>query len=309
MLLHLALLLTAPAQSVQHVFDVSRAASVIDWEITTSAATVNETPDKFSLDGTMNLLLDASQGPFTMGQFNGALMYTVPSLLHAEIPNPIFFLPPLATFDITNFQVSFSSAPFVIDPATGNFTAAATLHTTAGIVAVDGIYGASTQSIFGLQSSPSSVSGRVTQNGGSVELRFDLDVNVTQDLGGVIVTIVLDGPILATAQSASANPFLLTIPQPLTVGSPATFTASRAVPGTATWLAASLSGLGSTSVPPLGVTLGMANAVQVGGTVIANAGGNASWTVTVPALLSGRSAWFQAVQIGRTTPVAGSYAF
>lgn len=309
MILPLALLLLAPAQTVQHVFDVNRPGSLIDWEITTSVGTVNETPDKFNLDGTINLKLDASSGPFTLGQFNGALLYTVPSLLQGEIPNPIPFLPPLVTFDINNLQLSLSSSSFAIDATTGDFTAMVTLHTTAGIVDVGGLYGTGTQPVFGIVGTPTSVSGRVQQNGGSVELFLDLDVFVSQDLNGVLVTIDLDGPILASVPSASADPFLLSIPRPLTVGAPAAFTATRALPGGATFLAASLTGLGSTAVPPLGVTLGIANAVPVGGMVVANAAGKAVWTLTVPALLSGRSAWFQALQSGRVTQVAGSYAF
>lgn len=309
MLIALALCLLAPAQNVQHVFDLTRTTSVIDWEITTSVGTVDETPDKFQLDGGLHLKLDASQAPFTSGQFNGALMFTVPTLLQGEIPNPVPFLPPLATFDITNLQTSITSAPFSINPATGDFIALVTLRTTAGIADVGGLLGSGTSPIFGILSTPTPVPGRVTQNGGNLELMLDLDVFVSQDLGGVLVTIDLDGPIHATALAANADPFLLTVPQPLTVGGLASFAATRAQPGGATWLAASLSGLGSTSVPPLGLTIDLANPVQVGGTVIASGAGNASWSVTIPALLAGRSVWFQALQMGSKTPVTGSYAF
>lgn len=309
MLLSLALLLAHPAQNVQHVFDVHRPSSIIDWEITTSIGTVNETPDKFTLDGTLNVKLDASQAPFNLGQINGGLLFTVPTLLQGEIPNPIPFLPPLVTFDITNLQVSLSSAPFTIDPVTGQFTAVMTLRTTSGIADVGGSFGSGVTPIFGIVSVPTSVTGQVVQNGANVELVLDLDVFVSQDLSGVQVTFDLDGPIHGAAASANANPFLLSVPQPLVVGGQAVFAATRATPGAATFLAASLSGLGSTTVPQLGVTLGLSSPVQIGNTVIASGAGNASWTVTVPGLLAGRSVWFQALQSGRTTPVIGSYAF
>lgn len=309
MLLPLALLLCSPAQNVQHVLDANRNASIIDWEITTSAGTVVESPDKFSLDGSINLKLDAASGPFTSGQINGSLLFTVPTLLQGEIPNPLPFLPPLATFDITNLQTSINSAPFAINPATGDFIAVVTLLTTAGVADVGGLFGSGTENIFGILSLPTAVPGRVTQNGGNVELFLDLDVFVSQDLGGVLVTIDLDGPIVASAASANADPFLLTVPQPLIVGGLATFSATRAQPGGATFLAASLSGLGSTSVPQLGLTLNLANPVQVGNVVTASGAGNASWSAVIPALLAGRSVWFQALQSGRTTQVAGSFAF
>lgn len=303
-----ALLILAPAQSVAHLVDVDRAASLVDWEITSTSWTIHESPDKFRLDGSVTLMLDAASAPFTSGRLGGALMFTVPSALHGEIPNPIPFLPPLATFDIEGLQVTLSSAPFAIDPA-GGFTTAVTLTTTAGTITTGGLLGSSTEPIFGVASPPTSVAGTVTQSGSVIALFVDLDVNVTQVIGSDAFTIVLDGPLRGNADVADADPPLLAGPMPLVVGASATLSASRLSPGRPTFLAGTLDGLGSTLVPQLGVTLALAAPVQVGGMVLASPSGAAAWTFPVPPVVAGRSVWFQAAQSGSVTQVFGTFAF
>ncbi|MDA1259862.1 MAG: hypothetical protein O3A20_04500 [Planctomycetota bacterium] len=304
-----ALLLLAPAaQNVQHMFDVDRNASLIDWEITSSSYTINESPDKFRLEGGVSVLLDAASGPFALGSINGALMFTIPSVLHGEIPNPIPFLPPLATFDIEGLQLTLTSAPFVINPATGAFTTLAVMVTTGGTLTTGGLLGVSTSPIFGIVSPPSLVNGSVTQVGSNIQFSLDLDVNITQTIGTDTFTIVLDGPLTANADVINANAPVLSAPLPLVVGAPATLSAANLTPNRSAYLAGSLAGLGSTPVPPFGVTLALASPVQVGGSVSANAAGKAAWTFTVPSILSGRSVWFQALQNGVITQVVGTFA-
>jgi hypothetical protein len=308
MLVAALLFLAAPAQTVQHVFDVDRGSSLIDWEITTSAGTVEESPDKFRMDGTVNLLLDAASGPFASGRLDGTLLFTVPATLYGEIPNPIPFLPPLATFDLVDLQATITSGAFSINPATGAFTATAVLQTTAGVTTLGGLFGSGTSPAFGIVSPPTPVTATITQSGSTLTLFLDLDVNVTQVLSGVTVTIVLDGPIYATADVADAHAPVVAAPVPLTVGALATVTAANLNPGAPSFLAGSIAGLGSTAVGQLGVTLNLASPAKVGATVVANGSGAASWSFVVPPLLGGRSVWFQALQNGLTTQVAGSYA-
>lgn len=303
------LLLLAPAaQNVQHLFDVDRNASLIDWEITSPSFTINESPDKFRLEGGLNLLLDAASAPFTSGRLNGALMFTVPEVLHGEVPNPIPFLPPLATFDIEDLQVTLTSSSFAITP-TGDFSATVVLTTTGGIVTTGGLLGNNVQPIFGIVSPPTLVAGKLTQSGTTISCMLDLDINVTQVLSGYTFTIVLDGPVNAKADTAQANAPFLTAPLPLFVGSNATLVGSNLTPNGTAFLAASVAGLGSTPVPPFGVTLALASPVRVGSGASANGSGTASWTFIVPGLLSGRSVWFQALQNGVVTQVVGTFAF
>lgn len=308
-MLALSLLLLVPAaQNVAHLFDVDRASSLIDWDISSPSYTINETPDKFRLDGGLLLALDAASAPFTSGRMDGGLMFTVPNVLHGEIPNPIPFLPPLATFDIEGLQVTLTAGTFAINPADGSFTADAILVTTAGTLTTGGLLGNNVSPVFGLISPPSAIAGTITQSGTTLQLFLDLDVDVTQTIGSDTFTIVLDGPLVATAEVAAANPPRLSAPLPLVVGTSATLNAAGLNPGAAAFLAGSISGLGSTPVAALGVTISLAAPVKVGPTVNANGAGAAAWSFTVPALLSGRSVWFQALQNGLTTQVVGTFA-
>ena len=67
--------------------------------------------------------------------------------------------------------------------------------------------------------------------------------------------------------------------------------------GTATFLAYGLNP-GSTPVPPLGITLDLAGAQQIGTTVVSDGSGNASFPVAIPPVAAGVVAYLQACQAG-----------
>ncbi len=309
MLAPILLLALASPQNVQHLFAVDETNSLVDWEVNTSIGGVNESPDKFKLNGTINLKLDATQAPFTLGQFDGALLVTIPEALYGEIPNPIPFLPPLATFDLVGLQATVTSSVFSINPATGAFTAVVTLHTTAGSNTLGGLFGSGTEPAFGTVSLPTSITGTITQTGGNLDLLVNLDVLVTDDLSGITVSTHIFGPINADAAVAAANASTLTVPVPLTVGAFATFSVNNLNPGATAWLAGTFDGTGSTPIPQLGITLNLANPAQIGAPTVASGAGNAFWTLVIPAVVAGRSVWFQALQNGLISQVAGTYSF
>jgi hypothetical protein len=89
----------------------------------------------------------------------------------------------------------------------------------------------------------------------------------------------------------------------LRAGFTGTATVSGAAPGGATWLAASLRGLGSTYVPQLNVYLDLDRPVQVGPMRRADPDGEAVWNLPVPEGLRGRTLWLQAVQYEKPTNV------
>lgn len=302
------LLACAAPQNVQHLFDVNETTSLIDWEINTSAGGVNESPDKFRMNGTLSLKLDAAQAPFTLGQMNGALLLTIPTALYGEIPNPLPFLPPLATFDLVGLQATVTSNAFAINPATGDFTATVTLHTTAGENTLGGLFGSGTSPAFGLVSSPTAVAGKIVQSGGTLLLHVDLNVAVSEVLSGITVDTMLAGPLEASALVAAANAFTLSAPARLVPGAVHLISAANGAPNAPIWLAGTFSGLGSTPIPQLGVTLGLANPSPLGSATATNGSGAASWSLLVPPVVAGRSVWFQSLQAGRVTQVVGSYA-
>lgn len=89
----------------------------------------------------------------------------------------------------------------------------------------------------------------------------------------------------------------------LTAGQTATLDVSGAAPNTNTWMAYSITGLGSYSVPPLGVTMDLDSPIQLGSPMMTSAGGSASWSAPVPGGASGVPVWFQAVQPGAKSSV------
>ena len=89
----------------------------------------------------------------------------------------------------------------------------------------------------------------------------------------------------------------------LAAGQTATLNVSGATPSSNCWLGYSLSGLGSTPIPQLGITMDIDSPVQLGAMQSTSAGGGASWNAPVPANASGVQVWFQAVQLGSKSAV------
>jgi subtilisin-like proprotein convertase family protein len=79
---------------------------------------------------------------------------------------------------------------------------------------------------------------------------------------------------------------------------------SYGAPSAPTWLAYSLSGLGSTSIPALGVVLGLSNPQPYGSMELADGLGNAEWDINVPVAAAGFNYWLQALQFGLVSNIA-----
>ncbi len=96
---------------------------------------------------------------------------------------------------------------------------------------------------------------------------------------------------------------LMAKPLPLTVGEDGKLVLRFATPNAPAWIAYSLTGLGSTPAPPLGVTLDLANARALFPAAQTDAGGFVQWEMPVPAGARGENVWLQGVQAGQTTNV------
>jgi hypothetical protein len=295
------------AQQVQFSTDLDQQNNVINWNVTTSIGNVNISPTSFKIGGTVDVKLDSASAPFSTGSLNGALAFTDPDTLNGSIPNPIPFLPPLATFKIRDMEFHLSSSIFNID-ASGNFNAMVTLTATTGTNTMGGLFGSGTEPIFGLGSDPTPVTGRVTQSGSTIQFHLDLNlvVNMDDPSTGITTDITFNGPIDAYTDVSEANSMHLDLAMPSLAGSQMNFAYSNAAPNSTIYLAGSLVGLGSTPVAPLGVVLNLAAPLQAG-VDQANASGAGLFQVSIPNSLAGRSFWGQALQAGRTSNVAGSW--
>ncbi len=294
------------AQTTQFSAVLDQPNNVVSWSVSTSIGNVNLSPTTFRIGGTMEILLDSANAPFTTGALNGALSFTSPSTLSGEIPNPIPFLPPIATFDIQNMEFYLQSPSFTIQP-NGDFTATLTLTTTAGTNTMGGLFGSGTEPIYGVISPPTVVTGNVSQNGNTITFHLNLNITVTiVDPGtGVSSDITFNGPLDAFADSTQSGSLHLQGGLPLALGGNV-LNFSGATPNTTVFLAGSLAGRGSVFIPPVGVTLGIANPVQAG-SATADASGNGSFSIAIPGNLALKSVWLQCVEVGRASNVFGSW--
>lgn len=99
---------------------------------------------------------------------------------------------------------------------------------------------------------------------------------------------------IGTAMKLSASDFV--------AGEPANLSVAGATAGQRVYFAYSLDGVGTTNVPPLGVTLAL-RSPALAGSDVADVNGAASLTRTLPHAAAGATVWLQAAENGNTTDV------
>ena len=292
---------TAAAQS-SYTLDVDASTSNFTFGGDSSVGVIRGRPPTFDMDGDMEVELSASGSGFSSGQFTSGTLVTVPTRIKAEIPNIFSWLPPLATIYIDDAAFQPTSPVFPIDAA-GNFSTDIVMTPLAGTVTIIPLTGSTTVGNlvdYGA-TDPTPVAGTILPNGGGASLSMPVDLTFYSDDGqGNWVQLDLDGTLNASA--ASSNDMTLSTLGAVVAGSNADFDVINATPSSAMFLAYGLS-LGSTPVPPLGITLDVNGAKQLGGTVVTDAQGSGGWTIPVPAIASGVTAYLQACQLGRTSNV------
>jgi len=294
--------LAAPL-AAQNPLDVDVASSNFTWTGTSSLGNIVGNPsNQFQVDGFLELDLQPPGGPFTTGQFTGGFVFTVPQVLSGKIPNPLPFLPPLATIDIVDVAMRADSAVFAVDPTTGSFSTIVTLTMLHGTTIVRPFGGTpSATPLAGTQSDPTPVTGTLTVTGTTIHLQLPLNTvfNIDDPATGLTATITLNGTVHSFGDIVDP-PAILKVGT-LTAGAAGTFDVTSGLPNAPLWLAYSLAGQGSTFFAQLGVTLDLARPAQAGGTMTTDAAGNVSWSLPVPAGSTGTTVWFQAAQAGLTT--------
>ena len=289
----------APAQSVQE-YDLHVLPNLSSGTFggsTNIGPIVGNPSNQVQVAGLVTLRLSPAGGPFTSGEFVDAHVFTIPSTLNAKIPNPIPFLPPLATMEVIDGVFNVISPGFPIDPA-GNFTATVTMGSSDGRLLLHYLGITTEYALAGGFSSPSTVSGTLTASGTRYSLNLPLDLRF--DVGDPNVGITGYVSILGTVGGVfdlADPPLVLRLP-PLYAGFSNNFTVTGAQPGGQTFLVYGLEGLGNTFVPQLGVTLGLQNPQQAGTMRRASPGGVAAWSLFLPFGAAGRTIRFQAAQVG-----------
>lgn len=177
--LFLAAVLTVPAAAQNLGFTVDQAQSDFTWSGTTSLGPLQGDPSNaFELAGSQSLTLGVGGGgaPWSAA-FTAGDLAVVPDL-HGKIPNPLPFLPALATVRVTNLHLSLASQPFDV-AANGSFTALVSATVLSGTMTVTPLGGSPTVSdLTGNVSAPSPQAGTLVAGAGltlvvPVHLAFD----------------------------------------------------------------------------------------------------------------------------------------
>ena len=162
--LFLALAPALAEAQVNYSFAIDSSLTQFTWSGTTSLGDISENPANFTLVGTAGMTLTSGGSPIGSAAFQGGDALVSPNI-SGSIPNPVPFLPPLATLDLTGAHVALQSGFFSVDPS-GNFSASVTLNILAGTMTINDLTGGtSVGDLSGMQSTPTITSGSVVWNG------------------------------------------------------------------------------------------------------------------------------------------------
>ena len=163
--------LAAPALAQAPLdFTIDQPMSAYNWSGTTSLGPLQGNPtSNFNLSGTQVVLLDGDLGqPITLGEILTGGVASVVGNLSGRIPNPVPFLPPLATITISNLTFELVTPPFSI-AANGAFSTLADVTILSGIVNVVPIVGAPSQTnLAGNQGIGQAFNGTLVQAGTTI---------------------------------------------------------------------------------------------------------------------------------------------
>lgn len=195
---------SAPVVAQQTLaYDVEPTQSNFTWSGTTSLGNIVGNPSNaFQIDGTSLLSIAPVAGNgYGSVQMVGGDAFVVPDI-HGKIPNPIPFLPPLATIDVLNLHLSPTSDPFAVNPIGNSFSTMVTLTALSGTLVVTPLGGsAQITDLTGSASTPSATSGSLGTSVSLATSNLIVPVNSTfpfSDTGsGISGTITVVGTLTA----------------------------------------------------------------------------------------------------------------
>lgn len=182
-------------------FTLDQAQSNFNWSGTSSLGAIVGNPSTaFQMSGTTGMVLTPSGAdPIASGLLSGTGDALVTPNLNGKINNIFPFLPPLATIQVNNLHLSFSSPSFPIG-VSGAFTASVTVTALQGTLVVTTLGGTpSNTPLAGLVSTPQSQSGTLTQSLNNLSLVLPVNTSFafvdpgTGATGSITITGTLRG--------------------------------------------------------------------------------------------------------------------
>ncbi|MEM7309704.1 MAG: hypothetical protein AAF682_23715 [Planctomycetota bacterium] len=201
------------AAQTPFTFDIDQAQSSWTFGGTTSLGPIQGTPDTFQVAGTAQILLTGGGSPVGTVTFLSTEATTVPDI-SAIIPNPLPFLPPLATIDVVGAVLSIASDTGTVD-GSGFFGVTITPTFTAGTAFVDNpITGTTMIDLTGTQGTATpvvaqihSLGGGFTIDSGTISDTFDLSdpgsgITGSLDISGSVEADYVCPPALSASPSS-----------------------------------------------------------------------------------------------------------
>ncbi len=213
----------AAAQGTAIPFTIDNAASQFTYSGSTSVGPIVGNPNTFGLSGTADAQLSAGLlgSPIGSIQFVPTGSALVSPDINAIIPNPVPFLPPLATITITNLTLALTSSSLPVN-ATGTFSGNVVAIALSGLVTVDPLGGTATMTdLTGADTDPQLVSGTIGVAGSVISLNAPLDLPfiLSDPASGLTGTVNLVGTLEADYMSPAPAPYCTAAPN--STGAPA----------------------------------------------------------------------------------------
>jgi len=235
---------TASAQSPAN-YTVDQSASQFTYSGSTSLGPIVGTPSNFSLVGSTNIVTTSGGLPIQSIQFvPGASVLVTPDLT-AEIPNPVPFLPPLATIVISNLQLELQSDVGNVSGGAFNVNIfSTTISGTSTITALGG--SPSVADLTGTVSTPQPLGGLITPSGSTLSVNAPLQLvfQLSDPGSGTTATLNVQGTLAADYTAPAPTSYCSSVPN--SSGAAGLIQAS----GSQSLFASSLT-LDATNLPPL----------------------------------------------------------
>lgn len=188
---------TATAQSPA-TFTVDQAASQFTFSGSTSLGPIVGNPPNFTLVGACNIIATTGGLPIQTIQFvPGESVLVTPDLV-AEIPNPVPFLPALATIVISNLRLELQSNAGSVNG--GSFVVNLFSTTVSGTSTITPLGGSpSVGDLTGTMSTPQPLNGTISANGSTLSLNAPLQLNfqLSDPGSGVTADFDVQGSLVA----------------------------------------------------------------------------------------------------------------
>ncbi|MGD2019019.1 MAG: hypothetical protein PVJ89_12935 [Planctomycetota bacterium] len=194
-------------------FTIDQAASQFTYSGTTSIGQIVGMPPNFSLAGAANVQLTTGGFPIGSIQLTPGESALVTPDLNAEIPNPVPFLPPLATIQISGLRLELESDVGSVNA--GTFTVNVISTAVSGTSTVTPLGSApSVGDLTGLQSPPQPFGGTISQSGNTLTLDAPLQLTfpLSDPGSGITADFTVQGTFRADYTAPTPSSYCSSVP-------------------------------------------------------------------------------------------------